>query len=82
MDDGNAVIRANKLRGYHLNTQSFSLEENERLSYLLKKIHNIDSSVESNNGYYRIGIWRESSREKLNKLIQAYIHPSMQYKLG
>lgn len=82
MDDGNAIVRANKLRGYHLNTQSFTFQENEKLSLLLKKLHGIDSTVESNNGYYRIGIWQQSSREKFSGLIQAYIVPSMRYKLG
>ncbi len=82
MDDGNAVIRESKLRGYHLNTQSFTFDENEQLSSLLKKLHGIESSVESNKGYYRIGIWQKASRDKFRGLIEAYIVPSIRYKLG
>ena len=82
MDDGNAVIRKNKLEGYHLNTQSFSLEENKEIVALFEKIHSIRSNIERNNGYYRIAIWQKWSREKFRNLIEEFIITSMRYKLG
>jgi hypothetical protein len=82
MDDGNAVIRNNKLVGYHLNTQSFTREENERLAHMLKKVYNIDCSIENNHTYVRLAIWRCASREALRQIIEPHVITSMRYKLG
>jgi len=81
MDDGNVVRRNGIVSGYNLNTQSFSLKENERLSALLAGIHGIDCSIERNHDYYRLGIWQKASRKRFADLIRGYILPSMAYKL-
>lgn len=81
MDDGNAYNNANVTNGYHLNTQSFSREDNERIEDAFKKIYDIDCTVQKNNGKYRIFV-RVASKEKFANIIYPHIIPSMKYKLG
>src|SRR3989344_1145656 len=80
MDDGNAIRWKGVLRGYHLNTQSFTEAENRLLIMLFAQIHDIHGFVERNNGYSRIGICARASRDAFRKLIQEHVIPSMQYK--
>ncbi|PIR86603.1 hypothetical protein COU13_00045 [Candidatus Kaiserbacteria bacterium CG10_big_fil_rev_8_21_14_0_10_43_70] len=82
MDDGNAVIRNDALAGYHLNTQSFSLKENERIKKAFTQLHDIHPMIEKNKQWYRLGIWRKESRSKFADLIDRCIITSMRYKLG
>lgn len=81
MDDGNAFNSENATHGYHLNTQSFSKEDNERIKSVFKRIYDIDCSVQKNNGKYRIFV-RVASMEKFAGMIYPHIIPSMMYKLG
>ncbi|MEK7601481.1 MAG: hypothetical protein AAB480_03055 [Patescibacteria group bacterium] len=82
MDDGNIVRSEGKVKGYHLNTQSFDLAEHRRLIQAFEKSHGIHVNIEKNNRYYRLAIFRRESREKFRSLIHAHVLPSMQYKLG
>lgn len=82
MDDGNLAMRRGKVYGYHLNTQSFTKEENERLAHTLETLYGIHCTVEKNKKYYRLAIWRETSRIMFVSLVEKYILSSMTYKIG
>lgn len=82
MDDGNAVMRKGKLCGYHLNSQSFSFQENLFLSDSLKELYGIESVLERNHGRCRLAIWKSESRTRLRALLQPLVIPVMSYKLG
>jgi hypothetical protein len=82
MDDGNAVKRHGKLIGYHLNTQSFSKQENEKLKEAFFSVYGINCSIERNHKYYRLAFYAEVSRKYLTDLIRGYIIPSLKYKIG
>lgn len=82
MDDGNAVMRKGKLCGYHINSQSFSFQENMFLSDSIKELYDIESVLEKNHGRYRLAIWRNESRIRFKTLLQPQVIPSMLYKLG
>jgi len=83
MDDGNAVrVKKKGFRGYHLNTQSFTLAENKLIAGLFEELHGIRPHIENNHGYYRIGIAAKFSREKFRELIKGHVIPPMRYKLG
>ena len=81
MDDGNAFNSGGVTRGYHLNTQSFSKGENERIGETFKKIYDIRCSVQKNNGKHRIFMGVENM-EKFADIVRPHIIPSMIYKLG
>lgn len=77
MDDG----CLDKKRGYILNTQNFTFEENMRLmSFLSEKLH-IALSVHRDRIYYRLYVKRKSMSIFRN-LLDAYMHPIMRYKLS
>ena len=82
MDDGNAVIREAKLCGYHINSQSFTHEENILLSSILHRLYAMESVVERNHNKFRLAIWKKNSREILKDMIRPYVLGSMKYKLG
>lgn len=82
MDDGNAIVRKGNVVGYHINTQSFSLEENEQIKHSFFQLYGIKSTIEKNKQWYRLGIWQKQSRLLFVKIIEPYIIPSMWYKLG
>lgn len=82
MDDGNAVMRKGKLCGYHLNTQSFTKEENELLAEVFSVLYEISCTVERNHGYYRLAIWQAPSRKIFSDLIQEHVLPSLKYKIS
>jgi len=82
MDDGNIKSGNGKVRGYNLNTQSFSREENIRLRDAIEAVHGIGSSIEHNHHYYRLGIYHRQSREKFVSLVREFVIPSLQYKIG
>ena len=81
MDDGNISRYGDKIRGYHINTQSFSYEENLKLSELFKNILGLEIFVPKNKGKYRLYIGSKS-RIIFPKLIEKNIIPSLRYKLG
>ncbi len=76
MDDGNVNNDA-----YNLNTQSFTQEENLFLVLMLKKEYGITCTIENNNGYPRLYIWKESA-PLFRQIIYEFVIPSMRYKLG
>jgi len=69
--------------GVRLSTNSFKLEEVQFLANLLKKLFDLNCTVQNMNtpGQYSIYIKGESIL-KLRKLILPYVIPSMRYKLG
>jgi hypothetical protein len=85
MDDGNAIFvrygEERKLRGYHLNSQSFTPEENLILKKNLFDIYGLSVGVEKNHGNFRIYI-NKSSVPRFKELVSKYVIPSLQYKLG
>jgi len=82
MDDGNVIRDKGKVVGYNLNTQSFTQAENNVIAQIFLELYDIHAGVVLNHGYYRIGIWRQQSREKFSDLIRELVIPSMQYKFG
>ena len=82
MDDGNVIKRAGKLLGFHINTQSFTENENKILVNELKKYYGFDSILEKNHNKYRLCISREKSRVIFADIVKPYIHESLLYKLG
>ena len=82
MDDGNAIRRGGVVGGYHLNTQSFNLDEHNRLVRCFSKVHEINANIEKNNGYYRLSICQKASREKFKSLAEPFVVDSMRYKFG
>ena len=81
MDDGNVVKKSGKVVGFHLNTQSFTRDENLKLLNFFRSV-DIVGALEKNHGKYRIGIWRKPSRDIFLEIIKDHIIPSMKYKLG
>src|SRR3989344_7018783 len=75
MDDGNVINRYGVFGGYHLNTQSFSLDENGKIAKILEEMHGIHANLERNHGYVRLSIMRKESREKFRELIQKHVIP-------
>lgn len=80
MDDGNIRRQNGKIYGYYLNTQSFNLAENQKLSAILNKKFDIKSYVLKNKKGYRL-YFGSQAKEKFPKLIGSYIIPSLQYKI-
>jgi len=81
MDDGNRVAYGSKIAGYHINSQSFTREENEFITQTLKEKFGLCTSLQANNGRVRIFV-RAQSRQLFVNLIESYIIPSMRYKLS
>ncbi len=82
MDDGNVIRVRGTLKGYHLNTQSFTEAENQIIVDSLEEVHGIHAAIERNHGYYRIGIYSKTARNTFRDLIKEYVIESMKYKLG
>ncbi len=82
MDDGNKVVSNNKIRGYHLNTQSFTYDENEQLATILKELYSIETEIEKNKDKFRLAIRKTASRNNLREKIESFILPSMKYKIS
>jgi hypothetical protein len=75
MDDG--AVDGKQLR---LNTQSFSLDENEMLMSFLRAKLGIETRLNRDKDRYRLRII-DASMERLKSLIEPYLIPSMLYKL-
>lgn len=76
MDDGSRCRESD----VYLNTQQFSLHDQEKLRALLKTL-DIESSLNKDKEYKRIRI-KKSSIPTLFGKISPYILPSMAYKIG
>lgn len=83
MDDGNINrwVKYPSLYTYHINTQSFTVNENKLIVKALKNKYKINAKIHKNNGYPRLYICMDS-KMILRKLIEPFVHKSMQYKLG
>jgi len=64
-----------------LNTQNFSLKENEELIKVLKKKFDLSFKVNKDRNKWRLRLEKQDFG-KLRKLIDPYIIPSMKYKLS
>jgi len=76
MDDG-----ARSRSAVYLNTQQFSLEEQEFLCELLQKTFGIHSALNRDKKYYRLRVSTESTR-RFVKIVEEYVLPCFRYKLG
>ena len=81
MDDGNVVRDKGGIHGYHINTQSFSEQEQRLVADLFAQIWNVDCTLQRNHGKFRIFV-RKHSMENFLNVILPHMLPSMQYKLG
>lgn len=75
MDDGTRIRSA-----FYLNTQQFTLQEQQFLQVLLLKTFGFSSALNRDKQYFRIRISTESSKI-MQKIIEPYIVPCMRYKL-
>ena len=82
MDDGNARLQGKIHRGYFLNTQSFSLQENRKLIVALRHLTGARFLLSKDHSYYRLYVGKKVDREKFAQYIKPYILPSLRYKLG
>lgn len=76
MDDG-----SNTQKSFTLNTQCFSLQEQEMFIKFFKKFYNISASIIKDRKQTKIRIGRNDF-EKFIKIIQPFIIPSMLYKIA
>ena len=76
MDDGSRSRSA-----CYLNTQQFTLEDQEFLQRLLQETFGIESGLNRDKHYMRIRITTESTK-RLVELIRPHVLPCFQYKLG
>ena len=81
MDDGNLFRSGKYTPGYHLNTQSFTKDENHMMAKMFRDIWNVQCSLQKNHCKYRLYIV-SGSKEIYRNIIEDYILPSMKYKLG
>ncbi len=76
MDDGSKTNKGD----VYLNTQQFSMNDQKKLLYSLRKI-GVKARLNKDKKYYRIRILKESIAH-FNKTISPHIIPSMRYKLS
>lgn len=76
MDDG-----SNDHGQIRLNTQSFSLQENERLVSILVATLGITATINRDKDMFRLRVCA-ASMPSLRAMVSPYIIPSMQYKLS
>lgn len=85
MDDGSFSVshpETYKYRDVIFHTQSFNREDNEMLSQILKMKYDVTCKI-SNSKYPFLRLDdNDGSIDKLFNIIEPYIIPSMQYKLG
>jgi hypothetical protein len=79
MDDGTLF----KNKGLKFCTNSFTLQEVQYLSTLLKNKYSINSSIHKISVVNQYNIYiPKSNLNNLKKIVKPYIHPSMYYKLN
>lgn len=76
MDDGSRSRNSS-----YLNTQQFSVEEQQFLAGLLQESFGIGSHRNRDKGYWRLRLTVEGTKI-LHTLIEPYIHECFRYKLG
>ena len=78
MDDGSW---ANP--GIRISTYNFSIDETEFLKFLLKKLYNLNCTIQTLKDSTQFSIYiKKESVPKLIEIVLPYIHFSMYYKLG
>lgn len=75
MDDGTRIRSA-----FYLNTQHFTLQDQEFLQDLLFNTFGFNSTLNRDKKYFRIRIFSKSSLD-MQRLIKPYIIPCMKYKM-
>lgn len=75
MDDGSKSRSA-----WYLNTQQFSLREQELLRTLLKETFGVESAVNRDKQYFRLRVSTESTR-LMTEIVRPYLLPGFRYKL-
>lgn len=75
MDDG-----CKDVSGYLLNTQNFSLIEQERLTDALGRKFKFEVNIHKDRENYRLYI-KAKSRDSFTQIIRPFILPSFEYKL-
>jgi len=75
MDDGSKSRSA-----IYLNTQQPSVDEQNKLLFILKDQFKLDSTLNKDKIYFRIRVRSESSKIMV-KIIEKYVLPSFRYKL-
>jgi hypothetical protein len=69
--------------GIRISTYNFNLQEVKFLVYLLKKLYNLDCTMQILKNGTQSSIYIEKkSVPELIKIVLPYIHNSMYYKLG
>ncbi len=82
MDDGNILRSATqRVRGYHLNTQSFTTDENLTLCKAIEKRWAVTCSIQLNHGYPRLYIGSKYHKVFAD-IVRPHILPILQYKIG
>lgn len=76
MDDG-----YKSTSGFYLCTESFTLEENNKLKDILKNKFDLDCGIHKHTNGYRLYIF-SSSKDKLLELIKPYLIPHFYYKFN
>jgi hypothetical protein len=76
MDDGYRTTN-----GYYLCTESYTLEENNKLKEILKNKFNLDCGIHKHTNGHRLYIF-SSSKEKFLDLIKPYIINHFYYKFN
>ena len=76
MDDGSKTKKGD----VYLNTQQFSLNDQKRLLYALRKLK-LRARLNKDKKYHRIRFYHQSLN-RLLELIKPYIIPSMEYKIA
>ena len=76
MDDG-----YNYEKGFYICTESFTLEEQELLSIILKNKFGLDSKPHKHSNGYRLYIY-STSKDKLLQLIKPYLISHFCYKFN
>lgn len=77
MDDGYGKSTSS---GYVINTQNFSLNQQQDLVEIFKLIFDLNITIHKDRTNYRLYI-PKNNKEKFKNIIQPYIIPSMLYKL-
>lgn len=79
MDDGS--IKSSKHSAKIINTQSFSIEDVNRLIKVLEQLYGVKAKPRKQRSGYQIYLLAETI-ERFKAVIAPHIIPSMQYKLG
>ena len=76
MDDG---YKSSK--GFYFCTESFTLEDNHKLKYILKNKFDLDCGIHKHTNGHRLYIF-SSSKEKFIQLVKPYLIPHFHYKFN